>query len=98
MAKGFHDIVIIQVMPKVPIAPEAESEPNAEAAVAGIDGRQERDRKVDPKGNYSDAEILEWMRLELTHEGTAMKSGLSTSLKSFFIISPCYQVHHGGYN
>ena len=32
------------------------------------------------------------------NEGTAMKSGLSTSLKSFFIISPCYQVQHGGYN
>ena len=29
-------------------------------------------------------------------EGTAMKSGLVTSLKSFFIISPYYQVQHGG--
>ena len=48
------------------------------------------------------------MRLKASHlppakpkgpyEGTAMKSGLSTSLKSFFIISPCYQVQHGGYN
>ena len=33
-----------------------------------------------------------------TFEGTAMKSGLGTSPKSFFIISPCYQVQHGGYN
>ena len=32
-------------------------------------------------------------------EGTAMKCGLGTSPKSFFIIlSPCYQVQHGGYN
>ena len=31
-------------------------------------------------------------------EGTAMKSGLGTSPKSVFIISPCYQVQHGGYN
>ena len=37
-------------------------------------------------------------RSQRTNEGTAMKSGLSTSLKSFFIISPCYQVQHGGYN
>ena len=33
-----------------------------------------------------------------TAEGTAMKSGLGTSPKYFFIISPCYQVQHGGYN
>ena len=33
-------------------------------------------------------------------EGTAMKSGhkLGTSPKLFFIIRPCYQVQHGGYN
>ena len=31
------------------------------------------------------------------YEGTAMKSGLGTA-KSFFVISPCYQVQHGGYN
>ena len=31
-------------------------------------------------------------------EGTAMKSGIGTSPKSFFILSPCYQVQHGGYN
>ena len=34
--------------------------------------------------------------LQGTTEGTAMKSGLGTSPKSFFIISPCYQVQHGG--
>ena len=32
------------------------------------------------------------------YEGTAMKSGLGTSQKSFFIISPCHQVQHGGYS
>ena len=31
----------------------------------------------------------------VTCEGTAMKSGLGTSPKSFCIISPCYQVQHG---
>ena len=33
-----------------------------------------------------------------TDEGTAIKSGLGTSPKLFFITSPCYQVQHGGYN
>ena len=31
-------------------------------------------------------------------EGTAMKSGLGTSQKSLFIISPCYPVQQCGYN
>ena len=37
---------------------------------------------------------------QMSDEGTAMKSGLSTSPKSFFIVKPCYQdlVQHGGYN
>ena len=35
---------------------------------------------------------------QLEYEGTAMKSGLSTSQKSFLIIKPGYQVQHGGHN
>jgi hypothetical protein len=64
VAEGFH--VIIQVMPKAPEAPEVALEPEAEAAVAEQAGEQEGAKKVDPQGNYSDAEILEWMRIELT--------------------------------
>ena len=39
-----------------------------------------------------------WAPWERAIEGTAMKSGLGTSPKSFIIIRPCYQVQHGGYN
>ena len=65
VAEGFH--VIIQVMPKAPEAPEVALEPEAEATVAEQAGEQEGAKEVDPQGNYSDAEILEWMRIELTH-------------------------------
>jgi len=54
-------------MPKVPEAPEVEPEPKAEAAVAERAGKQEGANEVDSKGNYSDAEILEWMRIKLIH-------------------------------
>ena len=64
VAEGFH--VIIQVMPRAPEA-EPEPEPEAEAAVAEPAREQEGAEEVEPKGNYSEAEILEWMRLELTH-------------------------------
>ena len=47
-------------MPNAPEAPEVALEPEAEAAVA-------EPKKVGPQGNYSDAKILEWMRIELTH-------------------------------
>ena len=53
-------------MPKAPEAPEVELEPEAEAAVAEQTGEQEEARQEDPQGNYSDAEILEWMRIVLT--------------------------------
>ena len=72
VAEGFH--VIIQVMPKAPEAPEVALEPEAEAAVAEQAGEQEGAQKVDPQGNYSDAEILEWMRIELTHADRIRRS------------------------
>ena len=50
-------------------------------------------RKADRKG-YDDSRV----DTAVTYEGSAMKSGLGTSPKSFFIMSPCYQVQHGGYN
>ena len=59
--------MIIQVVLKAPEAPEVALEPEAEAAVAEQTGEQEGAKEVDPQGNYSDAEILEWMRIELTH-------------------------------
>ena len=65
VAEGFH--VIIQVMPKAPEAPEPEPEPEAEAAVDEPVLEQEGAEEVEPEGNYSEAEILEWIRLELTH-------------------------------
>ena len=37
-------------------------------------------------------EVRDVAVVAMVNEGTAMKSGLSTSLKSFFIIGPCYQV------
>ena len=66
VAEGFH--VIIQVMPKAPEAPEVVLEPEAEAAVAEQTEEQEGAEKehLHMQGNYSDAEILEWMRIVLT--------------------------------
>jgi hypothetical protein len=67
VAEGFH--VIIQVMPKAPEAPEVEPEPEAEAAVAEeeAEGQEGADQEhLHIQGNYSDAEILEWMRIVLT--------------------------------
>ena len=54
-------------MPKVPEAPKADLEPDAKAAEAEVAKEPAGAEENNPKGNYSDADILDWIELELTH-------------------------------